>query len=384
MFSARLPARVAVPAAVSTGAASAVWTAAILALTLAGRFGAVGVLLAGELGGSLLSRWFAVLSPRLRYIAAVLLYTGTRAVLIPLIVMGAPMVAVFFVCLCSGACWRVLVSQFSVSSLLAPWRSHSRQIAWVSAFSTTGALVGTMVAGRFYAAPASVWVVVSLLILVALAVPVAAAGGLSGDVSQIVRLIRSQLTEHKLAGHVRVGEHAPVSRLPVALLAASFVTTVASTALPRLGVVIVALVASPAWVGPASLFAALAAVVVPLVVGRADGWSLGAVSAFSVLSAAVWLVAPVGVVVVVCGAVSSFVGGVVDGQVDSRAAVGPDPAASLARLQTAQALVAAGTGLVVAPMLDVLSPASLAAAVSGFVLLGTCVVAYIESRFRVA
>lgn len=319
------------------------------------------------------------MSPHLRYIAAVILYAGTRAVLVPLAVTGAPLVAVVFVCLCSGACWRVLVSQFSTSSLVAPWRSHSPQIAWVSAFSTTGALVGTMVAGWFYTAPAPVWAAASLLILVALAVPVVAAGGLSGNVSQIVTLVYAQL-----ADRAREGAHAPVSRLPVALLAASFVATVASTALPRLGVVVVALVASPAWVGPASLFAALAAFAVPLVVARADGWSLRAVSAFSVLSAAVWVVAPVGVVAVVaCWAVSSFVGGVVDGQVDSRAAAGSDPSASLARLQTAQAFVAAGTGLVVAPMLEVLSPASLAAAVSGFVLLGTCVVSYVESRFPV-
>lgn len=383
MFSSRPPARVAVPAAIATGAASAVWTATILTLTLAGRFGTVGVLLAGELGGSLLSRWFARLSPRIRYIAAVVLYTGTRAVLIPLVVMGAPLVAVVFLCLCSGACWRVLVSQFSVSSLVAPWRSHSPQIAWVSAFSTSGALVGTMVAGWFYAAPAQVWVAVSLLILAALAVPVVAAGSSSGDVSQIVALVHAQLVHAQLAERTREEAHASAARLPVALLAASFVTTVASTALPRLGVVVVALVASPAWVGPASLFAALAAFLVPLVVYRADGWSLRAVSALSVLSAAVWLVAPVGVVVVACGAVSSFVGGVVDGQVDSRAAVGSDPSASLARLQTAQAFVAAGTGLVVAPMLEVLSPASLAAAISGFVLLGTCVVSYVESRFPV-
>lgn len=200
---------------------------------------------------------------------------------------------------------------------------------------------------------------------------------------QIVALVHAQLVHAQLAERTREEAHASAARLPVALLAASFVTTVASTALPRLGVVVVALVASPAWVGPASLFAALAAFLVPLVVYRADGWSLRAVSALSVLSAAVWLVAPAGVVVVACGAVSSFVGGVVDGQVDSRAAVGSDPSASLARLQTAQAFVAAGTGLVVAPMLEVLSPASLAAAISGFVLLGTCVVSYVESRFPV-
>jgi hypothetical protein len=337
------------------------------------------VLLAAELAGSVMSRAVERVGPVLRFRGAVLWYAAVRAALVPLIAVSAPLWVLVVVCAAAGGGWRILAAQYSAASADTGPDDRSRNISIVAAATSAGALTGTAVAGWAYTAPAGLWAGAALLVVTALAVP--------------VRVAATVLTPDHPSGPHPSGPHpsgphpsgphpsGPGRRRPTLtvvprlLVVTSFFVTVAISTMPRLGAAVIALTAGPGWVGPAALAASVAGFGVPFVVGRADRWPLWKLAALSVAAPAVWFVAPYGLCVMAAWGVSSLIGGIADGQLDARAATGDDPAASIARLQTAQGVVTAGAAVVAAPLLAATSVAALTLAVTGFAAAGVAVVA---------
>lgn len=344
--------RRALAAALATAAASGVWTAAILILVTNGRGGEVALLLAAELLGSLLARVAERLSVNLRHRVAVLLYAAVRALLVPLVVGGAGVATLTTVSLIAGGAWRVVSAGFIVEAAKT-LSGRSRRVATVATVINIGALAGTSLAGVAYEMGPIYWAAGSMLILVAL-------GGRVAD---------------REAAH-----SAEKPRLPVPLVGAAVIASISTSTAARLAPIFVAAALSPAWVGPAAVLAALSSLSVPLLVGRADRWPLQGLLMLAGGAGGVWLVAPYGALVLVAWVVSSLLGGVVDGQLDTRSAQGSDPYAAVARMQTIQAGAGVAGGIAASYVLTKSSVSVLALLSVVIAALGVVALAWVGGR----
>lgn len=340
----RSPLRVLLPTTLMTLAASAVWSVALLRLVDAGRVGLVGMLLAGELLGSLLSIPARHLSPTLRFRLAVLGYCIARSALVPL--LTASHLTQMVLATLAGGCWRLLSAQVSVAALTGAQASErSTRLAHLSVFSMSAALTGSLIASIAFAFPTAIWSAGSLLIAAAIFIPVD----------------RTHRTARPAAMSRRI---AAVSVLP----------TFTVHGFQMLAPATIALLLSPRWVPFAATLALLASLTAPRLAPYTDRLGLDDLSVVMFVVPMLWIAAALAPpLAVLVWPLVALVAALIDAQLDARSVTGSDPAASAATVQSSQAVAAAAASATLAAAYDwvgVLYTASFVAGVAVcFVLL---------------
>lgn len=328
------------PPLVATGTASAIWTAAALRLAAQDRVTFIGILIAAELLGSFAAHTLEHLSPRRRFLLAIGTYTVVRAALLPLIEAG-PVAALVGVSFVAGGSWRLLASQFVAGAVMSDG-GRTRNVARMSTMTNLGALMGTMLAGYLHQASTSGWAAGSLLIIVG-AHAVRYVGRVDGA--------KVLVTGDEGPRNTNAARELLRSRLAVT----AFVSTICIASLTRLGPVSVAENLSARWVGVAALGAAATGLLVPVLAGRLDRFTEYGLLMVATGAGAIWLLAPLPGFVLLSWAMASLVGGMVDVQLDARSAIGADPARSVSRMQSLQAIAGAAGGILVARVYDLVS-----------------------------
>lgn len=335
--------RVLLPVALMTAAASAVWSAALLRLVGAGRVGLVGVLLAGELLGSLLSAPARRVPPSLRFRLAVLGYLVARTALVPS--LDAPYFSQALLAVLAGGCWRLLAAQASVTALTgAQPADRSSRLAHLSVVSMGAALFGSFFASVAYTFPPVVWSAIAVFVGAAILLPVEATH--------------------------RAARPAPGSRR---LAAVSVLPAFAVHGFQMLAPAAVAMLLSPRWVPFAAALALLTNLAAPRLAPYTDRLGLDDLSVIMLAVPMLWIAAALAPpLVVLVWPLVALAASLVDAQLDARSATGPDPAASTANVQSAQAVAAAAASAMLAAAYDrvgVLRTSSVVAAVAAcFVL----------------